>query len=71
MNTSFGAYSLTVRRFAKHGESFTNNRDAAAVEVPDGEVGTCRDSNATFFNLVAHIPMDAGERDKKNALCIT
>ena len=45
--------------------SFANNYDAAAEEVTGGAAGTCRNSIATFFNLVARIPMDAAERDKK------
>ena len=45
--------------------SFANNYDAAAEEVTGGAAGTCRYSIATFFNLVARIPMDAAERDKK------
>ena len=45
--------------------SFANNYDAADEEVTGGAAGTCRNSIATFFNLVARIPLDTEERDKK------
>ena len=44
---------------------FANNYDAAAEELTGGAAGTCRNSIATFVNLVARIPMDAAERDEK------
>ena len=45
--------------------SFANNFDGATDEGTGGAASTCRNSIATFFNLVARIPMDANERDKK------
>jgi hypothetical protein len=45
--------------------SFANNYDGAADEVTGGSAGTCRNSIATFFNLVARIPMDMKDRDAK------
>ena len=45
--------------------SFANNYDGAADEVTGGSAGTCRNSIATFFNLVARIPMDMEDRDAK------
>ena len=45
--------------------SFANSYDGAADEVTGGAAGTCRNSVATFFNLVARIPMEIKDRDAK------
>ena len=46
--------------------SFANSYDGAADEVTGGAAGTCRNSVATFFNLVARIPMEIKDRDAKS-----
>ena len=51
--------------------SFANSYDGAADEVTGGAAGTCRNSVATFFNLVARIPMEIKDRDAKVCAVLT